>query len=255
MDLLSNLRTKAQQTHRAKNIKIGIGLKNNAKAVRASIDEATNLQLAEATFYEDAEVMLQDLAAAKIDGAVRGSLPANDTLQILKSIFQLEYLLRLACVKVPSKSDYVFMAPVGIDEGSTTEQKLDFIIKGSEFVKKLGIVPKIGLVAGGHPEDKGRSVRIDESLETGDKICELSKAQNIQVNNYGISIEEAVNACNFILLPDGVAGNLVFRALYYLSGAESIGAPVINLNKVFIDTSRTKRSYVEAIAFAGALVD
>ena len=58
MDLLSNLRTKAQQTHRAKNIKIGIGLKSNVKAVQASVDEATNHQLAEITFYEDAEVML-----------------------------------------------------------------------------------------------------------------------------------------------------------------------------------------------------
>ncbi len=255
MDLLSNLQTKAQQTHQINNIKIGIGLKDNVMAVQASVDEATSYQLAEVIVYKDPMVMLKDLKAGKINGAVRGSLPASETLQNLRSIFSLEYLLRLACIKVPSNSDYVFMAPVGIDEGGSIDQKLEFIIKGNEFIKKIGIDPKIGLVSGGRSEDIDRSVRIKESLEVAEKICELARSQNIMVNNYGILIEDAVKSCNFIILPDGISGNLIFRALYYLGGAESIGAPVINIDRVFIDTSRSKRSYGEAIALASSLVE
>jgi putative methanogen marker protein 4 len=255
MELLTKIKAKALQNHQSQDLTIGIGLDKNQTTVKDSVRDAIAQKFAEVTVYEDPEVMLNDLITGKINGAVRGSLPASKTLQNLRSSFSLEYLLRLACVRIPLIDEYVFLAPVGIDEGGSIDQNLELVIKGHEFIKKLGVEPKIGLVAGGRSEDIDRSVTIKESLEAADKTCELAKAQNIIVDNYGILIEDAVRSCNYIILPDGISGNLIFRTLYYLCGTESIGAPVINIDKVFIDTSRSKKSYVDAIAFASALVD
>jgi predicted methyltransferase MtxX (methanogen marker protein 4) len=161
----------------------------------------------------------------------------------------------MACVKLPLANRYLFAAPVGIDEGVNIEQKLELIRLGNDFINKLDIEPSIGILSSGRSEDRGRSVQIDDDLDNADKLVELANENNIQVINYGILIEEAVKNCNYIIMPNGVSGNLFFRTLYFIGGAGAIGAPVLNMKKIFIDTSRAKKSYVESIAFASALVE
>ena len=92
-------------------------------------------------------------------------------------------------------------------------------------------------------------------MDNADELIELARGKNINVIDHGILIENAVKDCNLILMPEGVTGNLVFRTLYFLGGAVAIGAPILILSKIFIDTSRSKKSYVESIAFASALVE
>ena len=60
---------------------------------------------------------------------------------------------------------------------------------------------------------------------------------------------------DFIIAPDGISGNIIFRALHFIAGAKALGAPVINTDKVFVDTSRAKTDYVDSIALAMKLTE
>ena len=255
MDLLAQIQAKACLNHKDKNVQIGIGLGDNREKIEASVKNAHNKNFAKVIVYNSADEMLTALSQGRINGAVRGTLPANEVVTSLRSIFKIDYLLRLACIKLPLEDKYIFVAPVGIDEGVTVNQKLELIDKGSEFIRKLNLEPAIGIVTSGRPDDRGRSQKVDEVMDNADELIELARGKNINVIDHGILIENAVKDCNLILMPEGVTGNLVFRTLYFLGGAVAIGAPILNLSKIFIDTSRSKKSYVESIAFASALVE
>ena len=70
-----------------------------------------------------------------------------------------------------------------------------------------------------------------------------------------ILIENAVNDADLIIAPDGISGNLIFRTMHLIGGALALGAPVINIDKVFIDTSRAKKDYKDSIALAMRLTE
>ena len=45
----------------------------------------------------------------------------------------------------------------------------------------------------------------------------------------------------------------MFRTLHFVGGAQALGAPVVNSDKVFVDTSRVKTDYRDSIALARKL--
>ncbi|MDD1704009.1 MAG: phosphotransacetylase, partial [Methanoregula sp.] len=68
-------------------------------------------------------------------------------------------------------------------------------------------------------------------------------------------IEDAIEDCGLIIAPDGISGNLVFRTLAFLGGGISHGAPVVNISKIFVDTSRASPNYTNALWRAAALLE
>ena len=75
--------------------------------------------------------------------------------------------------------------------------------------------------------------------------------------HYGILIEDAIaDEATFILAPDGVSGNLIFRTLEFLGGGRGIAAVYTDLlPTVLLDVSRAMKDFSEAIALASALVE
>ncbi len=54
-------------------------------------------------------------------------------------------------------------------------------------------------------------------------------------------MREAVRTRNLMkIAPDGISGNIMFRTMHLVDGCISMGAPILNLDKVFIDTSRAR---------------
>mgnify|MGYP000269761148 CR=1 FL=1 len=76
---------------------------------------------------------------------------------------------------------------------------------------------------------------------------------NFNVEHFGIEIERAIKYSTMILFPDGIIGNLVFRALVLIANMESFGAYASALSKVYIDTSRARTGYLLPIILASAL--
>jgi len=192
------------------------------------------------------------LARGEVDGCVRGNLSAGRTLGGLKKVFGLEKLYRAALLETPSGGEFL-LAPVGIDEGVSLAERLEFIRLGTGLLADFGVRARLAVLSGGRLEDVGRDPGVDRSLAEADFLVNRARERGIPAIHPGILIEEAVKNANFILAPDGVNGNLIFRTLTLVGGGKGHGAPLLNQQIVFVDTSRAKSDYTTAIMLAAAL--
>lgn len=240
-----------QLARRAKG-RIGIGVRQRAEVIQKNIQEARRLGLPDIEIYEDPRQLCLDLRDRRLCAAVRGTLSSNDLLMAMKEVYSIDRILRVALLSTAEGKPF-FLAPVGIDEGNDFDERFELMKQGARYLRCLGVRPVIAVLSKGRAEDGSRGENISRSLEEGDRLVEKARAEGFEAHHRHILIEQAVDEADFIIAPDGVSGNLIFRTLYFLGGGSAIGAPVVNIGRVFIDTSRDKRSYTDSLSFAAAL--
>ena len=171
------------------------------------------------------------LAAGEIEGAVRGNLPAGRTMRALAEKFEVP-VRRLALLEL---SGWAFLlGPVGIDEGETIEDRLGLVLEGAKLLQSMGVAPKAAVLSGGRMEDRGRCERVDRSLAEGELIAERAREAGVHASHKGILIESC-RGDDIVIAPDGVSGNLIFRTMLLLCGAELLwctGADGQNLHRL-----------------------
>ncbi|RAP51495.1 MAG: methyltransferase [Methanosphaera sp. rholeuAM270] len=228
-------------------MKIAVGLGENKNVLKAVEQLPFEIHIAKTN-----DELLQFLKNPEIDGAIRGSLK-SDIIKELKK--ENPNIFRASLLEMDGHQ--FLLTPVGIDEGTSYTSKIDIIKECSKYMTKMGHKPKIALISGGRKEDKGRSPRIDDSINECEKIFhELKDTYNIK--HYYILIEEAIkDKTNIIIAPDGITGNLIFRSLVLVSGIKSHGALTLNQPKLFIDTSRSQSTegYVNSIKLMEQLIE
>jgi len=201
---------------------------------------------------DNPEVELVDrLVDGRIDAAVRGTLGATKTLGYLRSVLGVSRLERLALLTTADDTPF-FLVPVGIDEGNSVADRVDLVSKSVNAIRRFGIREKVAVLSGGRFEDAGRSEIVDQSLADGEVVAEKLCEHGIDAKHYGILIEDAIRDANVIVAPDGITGNFIFRTLTFLGGGGGFGAPVL-ADLVFVDTSRAKVKFSDAIMLASAL--
>ncbi|MHC1626164.1 MAG: methanogenesis marker protein Mmp4/MtxX [Methanoculleaceae archaeon] len=191
--------------------------------------------------------LISSLMDGTIDAAVRGTLPANETLKVLREMSGVDHLLRMALLETPD-GRYFFFAPVGVDEGWTVSEKLEFIERGLEYARAFRLPEKAAILSGGRLGDIGRHPMVDRSLADAELTATLTGQAHMEVR-----IEDAVGSYGVIIAPDGICGNLIFRTLALVGGGHGHGAPVINIERVFVDSSRASPDYSDAILLAASL--
>ena len=211
----------------------------------------TELEMIHST--EPSKKLVRLLMDEEIDGAVRGTLSATKTLSALKNSVGMKKLYRIALMETADGIPF-FLAPVGIDEGNSVEDKMELVKRGVHHINRLGIEARVGILSGGRLEDRGRDKTVDRTLDEAETVTQLLKDFGINATNYSILIEDAIKEANFIIAPDGISGNLIFRTLVFIGGGHGYGAAVL-MDKVFVDTSRVKEDAARAIMFASALVE
>lgn len=265
MNIISRIERKARSNH----ARIGFGIGNvSEKLIRSAQDAreyadvvlvgdeekirstATELEIIHSS--DPSKKLVELLAGGDIDGAVRGTLSATKTLYALKRMLGMKKLYRIALMETADGTPF-FLAPVGIDEGNSVEDKIELIKKGVEHISRLGIETRVGILSGGRFEDRGRDEIVDRTLDEAEIVTRRSIDMKINATNYSILIEDAIKEANFIIAPDGISGNLIFRTLVFLGGGHGYGAAVL-MDKVFVDTSRVKEDAARAIMLASALV-
>ncbi len=217
-----------------------------------SAEQAIKQGLGKVEVFTDPELLVESLHDGKIDAAVRGDLDSNVSMRTVKRVFGVDRVLRVALLQ-PPHGPLFFLAPVGVDEGWTVEEKLELIELTSRLLKSLGVRPKVGIMSGGRNTDKGRSPIVDKTISDAEEVARLAMAEGFEAMNAEILIEDAAKNCNVIIAPDGISGNIIFRTLHFLGEGKSSGAPILNINKIFVDTSRAKSDYLDSIALACAL--
>jgi len=195
------------------------------------------------------EALVADLMSGSIDAAVRGTLPANATLSFLKCAAGVDHLERIALLETVDGRKFL-LAPVGVDEGWTVAEKLALIDKGKQIAQRFGLLQDVCVLSGGRFGDAGRHQQVDASMADAELVARLSGARHCE-----ILIEDAVKNCGVIIAPDGISGNLIFRTLVFLGGGHGHGAPVLNIGKIFVDTSRASPDYTNALLLAASLLD
>jgi putative methanogen marker protein 4 len=198
---------------------------------------------------EPAAVLVSDLMEGKIDAAVRGTLPANTTLQALKKAAGVDHLERIALLET-ARGQKFLLAPVGIDEGWTVADKISLIRRGRAIARRFGLSENVAVLSGGRFGDIGRHPAVDRSLADAELVARLAGTQHFE-----ILIEDAIGSCGLIIAPDGISGNLIFRTLTFLGAGRGHGAPVVNIDKIFVDSSRASPDYTNALMLAASLLD
>ncbi len=191
--------------------------------------------------------IIDDLIAGVIDGAVRGTLPANDTLRYLKAACGVSRLERIALLETVDHQKF-FLAPVGVDEGWTVPEKVSLVRDARELAHHFGISETTAILSGGRLGDIGRHKIVDKTIHDAEEVAKLTGAYHGE-----ILIEDAVKNCGVIIAPDGISGNLIFRTLTFLGHGIGHGAPVVNIAPVFVDSSRASAGYDGSLRLAAAL--
>jgi putative methanogen marker protein 4 len=246
---------------RSRHARIGIGIWNADAELIASLQSATEyadlLLVGEPgcdcpfdfiPAKEPWKELMRLLAAGEIEGAVRGNLPAGRTMRAVAEQFDI-HVRRLALLEL---SGWAFLlGPVGIDEGETAADRLELLLGGAKFLQGMGVAAKAAVLSGGRMEDRGRCERVDRSLAEGELIAARAQEAGVAASHKGILIESCRDD-DIVIAPEGVSGNLIFRTLLLLCGAQSYGAPVL-MDKIFIDSSRARGSFDGPVMLASAM--
>ena len=192
------------------------------------------------------EELVKALYSGRIDAAVRGTLPSNTVMTLLKEYEKTESLKRIALLETASGIRFL-LAPVGVDEGWTIEEKTELVKYAKKIAPALNISDKAAILSGGRLGDIGRHPVVDRTIKDAEIVAEKTGSDHME-----ILIEDAVVEHSIIIAPDGISGNLIFRTLALLGGGRAHGAPVANLSRIFVDTSRASSDYSNAIFLAAA---
>ena len=234
-----------------KTIAIGVGENENiiqACHIFKEKHPKTNLKL----IYRD-EDLVKAVLDDKIDGVVRGSLPASNIMKELKE----NYPNITRATYVNGEEFEFLLTPVGIDEGESVEERFEIVEHCIDFLEKMGKTPKIAILAEGRKDDFGRGDEVSKSITESEKLTRMIEEKtSAEVKNYYILVEKAINDnCNVIIAPNGRVGNIIFRTLVLLNSWPSYGAVTFGMDKIYIDTSRDQsiEGYVRSLILANDL--
>lgn len=227
-------------------VRVGIGRGSDVGNVERSV---LAMEGRDIRIYDDPNELVSDLVSGRIDAAVRGDMSSSMLLPILKKGLGVKGLERVAFME-PQGGKLIILSPVGIDEGWTEDQRYDLAVRSARLARKVGMGDRIAVMSGGRCEDVGRCKAVDRSIESARAIAKRLVADGYDAYHSQILIEDAVREADIIIAPEGITGNIIFRTMHLVGGAKALGAPVVNLDRVFIDTSRAKTDYRDSLALA-----
>ena len=230
---------------------IGIGRGSDAGTVEKSVEYFGCSNIA---IYDKPEELVSDLISGKIDAAVRGDMSSSVLLPIIKETTGLKVLERVVLMEPPGGKLFL-MAPVGIDEGWTVLQREELAIRAVGLAEKIGLGKRIAVMSGGRCEDYGRCRAVNRSIDDALILVKMLKNKGYDAYHSQILIEDAVRDADIVIAPEGISGNLLFRSMHLVGNTAALGAPIVNMDRVFIDTSRVKKDYRDSIALALRLTE
>ena len=194
------------------------------------------------------------LKKKEIDGMVWGNLDLGikNRYEEYKKQFNISKIYRTSLIRDAVGREF-FFGPTGLNEGSKREDKIIYIEKVINFIKKFDIEPKIGLLSPVTHGDVGTNKEADRLYNDAEYIEKYLKEKDYIVEHFTTRIEKAIPNCNFVVAANGMIGNQTSRALWLIGGAgRLIFLPILTDKFIFEDTSRSEKDFSQHIVFATA---
>ena len=130
--------------------------------------------------------------------------------------------------------------------------------------KELGVKPKIGIITGVRhgTYDRRKETRegvigyLNKNYEDAQEIVDYFKQKGIQIKNYAIELNSAVeDGCNIIVPPNGMVGNQIFRALCLIGGGKILTCSRANIPHPYEDNSRCEKDFEPHIKWLVAWIN
>jgi predicted methyltransferase MtxX (methanogen marker protein 4) len=232
---------------------VAIGSAEEGDSADVTAARARESGLGPITVLREPRSLVAALVEGRVDAAVRGTLSSSATLPPLLEATGSPSPMRVALMEA-GEGRSILLAPVGIDEGRDMSERWALLKGATLLATALGMEPRVAVMSMGRPEDVGRGEAIALSHRECESLRSAAEAEGIPATCTGIQLERAVGEGNVVLAPDGVTGNLVFRALHLVAAFESWGAVALGVGPlVFVDTSREKADYLGALHLARVL--
>lgn len=127
--------TESLLSGRLPDVRIGIGRGTDSGNVERSVKAMEGHDI---VIYDDPQQLVRDLADGVIDAAIRGDMSSSVLLPMLKEALHLDALERVAFIE-PEGGKMFILAPVGIDEGWTDDQRFELAYKSVPLAKRVGM--------------------------------------------------------------------------------------------------------------------
>jgi predicted methyltransferase MtxX (methanogen marker protein 4) len=234
-------------------VSVAIGSAQEGDGADLTAARAVESGLGPVTVHREPEALVRRLVEGGADVAIRGTLSSHDVLPLLRDASGVADAMRVALMDLGGGRTFL-LAPVGIDEGRDMAERWSLLQGAIGLARDLGWEPRVAVMSMGRSEDRDRGEAIALSHRECEALRSAAEAEGAEAVCTGIQLERAVEGHNVVMAPDGVTGNLVFRALHLVSGHESWGAVAMGLAPlIFVDTSREKTDYLGALHLARAL--
>ena len=226
--------------------------------VGAKVDGFNNI--VEENDDEASRIIIKLLKEGKVDGIVRGQVKDSFTLDEFHRQFGKEPLPsnRKVAFALLQKGDYCFsVSTCSIYQGMTLEDKIYEVDCIIEYMVKMGIKPKIGVMSSLRPTSKvGKYSSLDEIAAINRQLTKYLQDKGYDTKEYYFEYETAVwEGCNLIIPAMGLVGNAWMKALLYLGDWNLIACPYLNLGVAYEDGSRNEKDFYWHIVHCVAMIN
>lgn len=150
----------------------------------------------------------------------------------------------------------LLLSPVTNFRGWNKEDKTLLIDASAGLLAKLGLPAKIGILCFMREESLAHSPDfLNQTFFAANELVDHYKGQ-YEIKNYGIDFDVALaENCNIIIEENGGTGNQVLRSLVFLDAIRNYGVPILNADRVILESMRASEDFSDHLLLAAALVN
>lgn len=146
------------------------------------------------------------------------------------------------------------LSPVTNPRGWNNNDKISLINASVRLLAKLGMPVKIGILCFSREEELAHNEDfLRETFFAANELVDFFK-DKYAIKNYGIDFDIALaENCTIIIEPNGGTGNQVIRSLVFLDAIRNYGVPILNADRVIIESMRNSDDFSDHLLLAAAL--
>jgi predicted methyltransferase MtxX (methanogen marker protein 4) len=204
------------------------------------------------------ETLFKLLKENNVDAIIRGQGPSEPFRDSFNIYYDHEVNPGDAFVGVVEDMDGrpFMLSPITNGRGWNNDDKKLLINASAKLLTKLGIPVKIAVLCFGREEDLSRVKEfIKKSFFEANELVDFFQ-EKYDIKNYGIDFEIALaENATIIIEPNGGTGNQVVRSLVFLDAIRNYGVPILNADRVIIESMRHSEDFSDHFLLAAALVN